>query len=214
MYCKNCGKEIEENSTFCKYCGTNLHEIKEPTKSIKNTSTKTIKDPLVEKYLKAEQTKRYNETDEGKKEVELKKSESKSKTGCIIVSIISIILIVIISLVVAFSIKSETSSNDDSKPFSRSATNSDLRIDSSDDFSLDIKSLITPNCDISALIIEFTFYDSKSVSIKTITKSIGNVSKNTQLTVTISLSEFTFTEVLKLRQVSASVVGGTVSVFN
>lgn len=24
MYCKRCGKQIEENSIFCKYCGRNL----------------------------------------------------------------------------------------------------------------------------------------------------------------------------------------------
>ena len=24
MYCKHCGKEIEDNSSFCKYCGGNL----------------------------------------------------------------------------------------------------------------------------------------------------------------------------------------------
>lgn len=27
MYCKNCGKQIENDATFCKYCGTKVNEI-------------------------------------------------------------------------------------------------------------------------------------------------------------------------------------------
>ncbi len=26
MYCKNCGKEIDDNSTFCPYCGQQINE--------------------------------------------------------------------------------------------------------------------------------------------------------------------------------------------
>ena len=27
MYCKHCNKEIDDNSTFCKHCGTNQEEV-------------------------------------------------------------------------------------------------------------------------------------------------------------------------------------------
>ena len=26
MFCKNCGKQINDNSKFCKYCGCNVDE--------------------------------------------------------------------------------------------------------------------------------------------------------------------------------------------
>ena len=35
MYCKNCGKEIADNSKFCKYCGENIERLT-------NTTNKTI----------------------------------------------------------------------------------------------------------------------------------------------------------------------------
>ncbi len=30
MYCFNCGREVRDDSRFCKYCGTNLIEDEEP----------------------------------------------------------------------------------------------------------------------------------------------------------------------------------------
>ena len=37
MYCKFCGKELEENSKFCNYCGKQL-ENKTDTNTVKNTN--------------------------------------------------------------------------------------------------------------------------------------------------------------------------------
>lgn len=37
MYCINCGKEIDENSKFCKFCGINFEEKRNIVKKNKNT---------------------------------------------------------------------------------------------------------------------------------------------------------------------------------
>ena len=44
MYCKRCGKEIEDDSIFCKYCGTSTKEIKtEEYKVSSEDLVKTVK---------------------------------------------------------------------------------------------------------------------------------------------------------------------------
>lgn len=44
MFCKNCGKKIEQGATFCKYCGTKLKgngtKLKENKTEITGTETK------------------------------------------------------------------------------------------------------------------------------------------------------------------------------
>ena len=37
MYCKFCGKELEENSKFCNYCGKQLESKADPN-TVKNTN--------------------------------------------------------------------------------------------------------------------------------------------------------------------------------
>ena len=32
MFCSKCGKEIDENSSFCKYCGFNVAKVNKPSK--------------------------------------------------------------------------------------------------------------------------------------------------------------------------------------
>ena len=39
MYCKNCGKEISEDSNFCQYCGTNLKMEEKASNYQKNTNS-------------------------------------------------------------------------------------------------------------------------------------------------------------------------------
>ena len=39
MYCKHCGKEIDENSTFCQYCGVKIDVYIESNKPIKTENS-------------------------------------------------------------------------------------------------------------------------------------------------------------------------------
>ena len=95
--------------------------------------------------------------------------------------------------------------------FTRSAKNSDVMLDNSDEISLNTKCIVKPYKDISDLEITFKFFDKNSNLLTTKIKYVGNVIKDTQYTVTVSLSEFSFTEILKIRQYQVLVTGGTVS---
>ena len=36
MYCKSCGKEIQEGTRFCQYCGTKVQQIVVQNRSVAN----------------------------------------------------------------------------------------------------------------------------------------------------------------------------------
>ena len=105
------------------------------------------------------------------------------------------------------------SSNKDGewKLLSRSANNGDVSFASNNDFALNVNCKMTPNVDISGLQITFTFKDKNDNSLTTKTKVMGNVSKNTEYTITFALSEFSLTELFKLDKYYMAVTGGTVS---
>ena len=42
MFCKNCGKEVNDNAVVCIYCGCSLEDKKEPTKVEDNEPKTTI----------------------------------------------------------------------------------------------------------------------------------------------------------------------------
>jgi len=52
MYCKHCGREIDDNSSFCKFCGKPQNSITEPiteTESILESETSIDTESVVEK---------------------------------------------------------------------------------------------------------------------------------------------------------------------
>lgn len=70
--------------------------------------------------------------------------------------------------------------------------------------------ILIPNVDIKSLEITFKYYDSSNNLITTKTKNVGNVTKNSEYTVSI---EHSLTEIFKISTVSYNVTGGTVSYF-
>lgn len=46
MICPKCGKEIENDVAFCKYCGADLRQTEKPVKTAQNTESKSIEDSL------------------------------------------------------------------------------------------------------------------------------------------------------------------------
>ncbi len=103
--------------------------------------------------------------------------------------------------------------NNDNAPLSRVATNNDINIDLSEEFSLSMNYKVTPKVNISNLQITFEFCDGNNQTITTKIKPVGNVTKNITTTVTVSLTEFSFVEIFKISTVTAKVTGGTVSYF-
>ena len=95
----------------------------------------------------------------------------------------------------------------------RSATNNDINIDLSEEISLSVNYKILPNVNINDLEITFKYYDNNNNILSTKVKKVGNVTKGNQVTVTISLSEFSFTDIFKINYTSAEVTGGTVPFF-
>lgn len=60
MYCNQCGKEISDNSIFCKFCGVKINQLNQNVElSEYNLIIKACKD-CVEKHLKAPATAKYH----------------------------------------------------------------------------------------------------------------------------------------------------------
>lgn len=101
------------------------------------------------------------------------------------------------------------------RPFSRKATNADITIS---DSKLNLGQLgqtfyFTANVDIKDLEIQFTFYDSDKQVVAEKSREMGTVVKGNQYQITFSITEFSFTENLRMSTVLIEVVSGTVSVF-
>ena len=94
---------------------------------------------------------------------------------------------------------------------SRSANDSDIRIDTSDDISLTVQYILTPKVDIEDLEITFSFMDAEGNVLTRKVKQVGNVQENYDYTISISLSEFSLSEIFTIRLVDYNVTGGTVS---
>lgn len=144
-------------------------------------------------------------------------------TGCITVFVI-IITLLLVGGIIFFTIilpkltsdKSiSTSVNTDGagKLFSRSANNNDIEFHVNDEFSFSINMLITPKTDIKDLQMTFTFIDENEQPLTTKNYILGNVTKGIPYTVSYKLSDFSFSQMLKIGAVKAKVTGGTVSYF-
>lgn len=97
--------------------------------------------------------------------------------------------------------------------FTRSATNNDITFDLSQEFSFNINYEITPKVDVSGLQITFQYLDSNGNILTTKIKDVGNVKKSTTYTISVSLTEFSLSQIFKIESVSARVTGGSVSYF-
>ena len=72
---------------------------------------------------------------------------------------------------------------------------------------------ITPNVDIADLEITFIYLDKNRNELCSIVKTIGNVTEDTEYSVTIMSSEITFSDLLSISYWRAAVTGGNVSYF-
>ncbi len=99
------------------------------------------------------------------------------------------------------------------KLLSRSARYSDVTITQSDEFTLTNKYRLVPHVDIDDLEITINFLDSSQKTIKTKTKTIGNVVKNGEYSFSFKMSEFSFSEITKISYWQYEVTGGTVEYF-
>lgn len=97
------------------------------------------------------------------------------------------------------------------KVFSRDAKTSDISINLSQEFSLNITYEMKPKVDIEGLELTFKYFDKNKTVITTKTKYVGDVTKDIKYSITVSLTEFSFFEIFKLNSVSMAVTNGTVT---
>lgn len=95
----------------------------------------------------------------------------------------------------------------------RNARESDISIQTSDELSLRINFTLVPKVDIEGLELTFSFKNKNGEIIANIVKYIGNVSEDQQYNVSISLTEFSLTQIFTIREYRYSVSGGSVSYF-
>lgn len=101
-------------------------------------------------------------------------------------------------------------SNSSPSLFHRSATNSDIHVEMSDEvFSTSYK--ITPYCDIEDLEITVIFADSNRNTVAEKVKYVGDVKKGREYEVSVSITELGFLDIFKISQTTCRVTGGTVS---
>lgn len=97
------------------------------------------------------------------------------------------------------------------KVFSRDAKTSDISMNLSQEFSFNITYEMTPKVDIEGLELTFKYYDKNKTVITTKVKYIGDVTKDVEYSITVSLTEFSFFDIFKLDSVSMTVTNGTVT---
>lgn len=100
-----------------------------------------------------------------------------------------------------------------SRMFSREARNADISLDVSGDHVTSVNYLLMPKVDIGELELTFEYEDKNEGVIKSVIKQVGNVKKGYQYTVIVSLAEFTFSELTKIKYQTCEVTGGFVSIF-
>lgn len=198
MYCRQCGKQMNENDIYCSQCGA---------KNVLNSVA--IEEP--------QNQQQENNADQS---TTVSTSQERSGCGCFIAFVV-IVLIAIAVIFLIFLIENEqdnsgdkSSSNVINQVTSRDATNRDINIDSKlnvGSLSLDI--IILPDSNIDDLEITIKYLDKNHNVLRTDVKRIGNVKAGIQVTKSISLAEFPFSLILKVDSCQIAVSGGTVSYF-
>lgn len=233
MFCKKCGKQIDNDSEFCMFCGNKTKNIAQTQSSndVKKVTQTPIQQKIViNKDIPNQNSKKNSISQEtAKKLAELAPPDpvidkESNHTGLKIFLLVAIILIVTVSII--FAVMNSTNNQDINNPntnnnynsnntqiFSRDADINDVYLTTNNDFSLEISCTLKPIVDIKNLQLKFVFLDSKGNSLTTKTKSLGNVNKNTDYKVTFALTEFSVSELFKINQYKVSVIAGTVSYF-
>ena len=183
MFCKNCGKEIPDNSHFCQHCGAVQIAQEAPQRST-TESLHPQAPPQKEKrsggcFLKV--------------------------LGCIL---LLVLLVPIFEMATAKGLSSCANSNSNSsKPFTRDATNADVHIDFSYPSLTSVCITIRPYHDIDNLKLTIKYLDKNGNTITSEQKTIGNVKEGMEYNTYLNVLEFPS----KTDKYSVGVSGGTVS---
>ncbi len=195
MYCKQCGKQMNDHDIYCSQCGA-----------------KNVSDGIA-----IEEPKSQPQENNATQNTTASTPQERSGCGCFI----AFVVMVLIVFAVVFFIENEQDKSEDKSPSnvinqvtSRDATNRDINIDSKLNIgSLSLDIIILPDSNINDLEITIKYLDKNHNALKTDVKRIGNVKAGVQVTKSISLAEFPFSLILKVDSCQIGVSGGTVSYF-
>ena len=142
-------------------------------------------------------------------------NDDKENKGCGIFVLITILVIIAIAVICTIIASNQNKNDNDENVFeqiiTRDANNGDIEIDSKMNLNnLGVDIIIHPNCDIENLSIKIIQYDDDGKIVKTITKNLGNVKEGVELSTSLSLTDFSITEIWSLGATEIKVVGGKV----
>ena len=123
--------------------------------------------------------------------------------GCIVAFFIALAVIIGIFIAIA-------NAGGGNVAIGRKATNSDVTINASENGLTAIKVVVVPKHDIKNLEITVSCYDKNKDLVKSIPVQFGDVAKSNQYQQDVSLSKFSFSELLTISYYRCSVTGGTV----
>lgn len=193
MYCKQCGEQMDDNAKYCSQCGT------------KNVS----------KEDDIESQEENREEDAAKQNEIVSRGNGWLGCGCFVAILVVIAIAATLFTEVRDGVfNGKSTANVVNQVISRQATNGDINIDDNLDIgSLSMDIIILPNSNIDDLEITIKYLDENRNLLKTDVKRVGDVKAGVQITKKISLTEFSFKEILKISYYEIKVSGGTVSYF-
>ena len=220
IVCPCCSRVIDGNSRFCEYCGHTIEKFYCSICGKELQGSKGVCDECKSKiaksycpYCNQVVDSNYRFCKYCGRTIEKNLVPPKRKS-CFTQFLIFCLVVALIIFCFVKCTDTAGSNNDGEKELlSRSARNSDIVVVSSEELSFSDTYKIVPDCDIDNLQLTFSWKDENKNVLATKVKSVGNVKEGIEYTVSFSLSEFSLSDIAKIKYYSCTVIGGTVSYF-
>lgn len=189
MFCKKCGKEIDNDCIFCPKCGAK--------QSISSPANSPNEDTVHEKQSSGIGT---------------------FFVISLVIILLVVCAIICVQYVQTNNSNSKSttrnSQSSENKIFSRNAKNSDIYVDAEYSFPVSINLIVRPYTDIDGLELTIKYIDKSGETIKTQQKTIGNVKEGQEYRIQINLTDFSLSQIWNIDNCLFTVSNGTVKLLN